>query len=214
MRNCIYFADNSELSVSEPVLLQDWGFNEAGLWRPRAVGTAAGVIVDDRWLPSPRALDRAEEALRAVNGAVVCDFERPPEPLMEQLLQRLPTEELVVPPSYSHLPHGAVLVGPYLPGVPFRRWLAAQRAKYGPVVLDGAPIRHLVQPGCLPIVWKGPLPDSGLFNSGAVCLTCRRPEGFLFWDDRNTLRRRCGTVEGPVILLQQEWERLLDMEKE
>ena len=209
MENCIYFAGNSELSVTEPALLLGWGFSETGLRRPGAPRFGcAGLVLDDRVLPGRGVLDAAEAALRAAGGVVVCDFERPADPVLETLLSRLGDLELVVPPQYAGLPHAAVLAGPYLPGLPFRRWLAAQQAKYGPVVLDGAPLRHLVRPGCPPIGWTEPLPDSGSFNPGSACLTCRRPEGFLFWDDRETLRRRCEAAEVPVILLQQEWENL------
>ena len=97
MENCIYFAGNSELSVTEPALLLGWGFSETGLRRPDAPRFGcAGLVLDDRVLPGRGVLDAAEAALRAAGGVVVCDFERPADPVLETLLSRLGDLELVV----------------------------------------------------------------------------------------------------------------------
>ncbi len=208
MKTCIYFAGNSELSVTGPTLSLGWGFSETGLRHPAPPPGCAGIVLDDRRLPDRCLLDRAEAALRAQGGTVVCDFERPPDPVLEALLTRLRDLELAVPAQYAALPHAAVLTGPYRPDLPFRRWLEAQRAKYGPILLDGAPIRHRVRPGCPPEAWTGPVPEEGRFNPGAGCLTGRQDGAFLFWDSRETLRPRCEAAGVPVILLWQEWEEL------
>lgn len=208
MKNCIYFAGNSELSVTEPTLALGWGFTETGLRQPAPPPGCAGVVLDDRQLPDRSLLDPAEAALRSVGGILVCDFERPPDPVLETLLTRLQDLELVVPASYAGLPHTAVLAGPYRPGLPFRRWLNARRAGYGALVLDGSPLRHRVRPGFQAEAFSGPLPEACSFSPGAGCLTARREEAFLFWDSRETLRSRCEAAGVPVILLWQEWEAL------
>ncbi len=208
MKTCIYFAGNSELSVTGPTLALGWGFTEAGLRQPGFPPGCAGVVLDDRRLPDRGLLDRAEAALRAAGGTLVCDFERPPDPVLEALLTRLRDLELVVPAAYAGLPHAAVLTEPYRPGQSFRRWLRAQQDRYGAVVLDGSPLRHRVRPGCTPELLPDPLPETGCFSPGSGCLTARRNGDFLFWDSRETLRRRCETAGIPVILLWQEWNAL------
>ena len=205
MKNCIYFAANSEKFT--PRLTPGWGFDAAGGFRRGAGGLADGVLLDDRFPPAQSAVAELAAALRAA-PLVVCDFERAPTPALAELVRQLAAAgiETVVPAAWAELPHAAVLVGPYEPRGRFDRWLDRQRERYGPVVLDAAPISCFVpfcgaeepdDPGSAP---------SERFCPGAGCLCRETPAGVFFRDTQQTLTARCEPV--PAIVFAEAWEAL------
>ena len=200
----IYFGDRGE------VLAGGFGFTEAGLWRGGALpeGTA-GLIVDDRFLPDRRGLEAARRALGGRKELLIFDFERSPSPLSAELIRDLAGARAVLPPAWAALPHEAVLIGPWTGEAPFPRWLAAQRERYGPVILDGLPLRAAAAPGGNWAPWTGSLPETGFPCPGLGCLHRRMEDGrILFWDNRETLTARIRTADVPVIVFSEDWERL------
>lgn len=207
MDNLLHFASAEKVFPGAPFLALGYGFTEEGAWRERPLPEAEALAVDDRYLPGPEGLARARQLLQNWPGWILCDFERPPAEPLIRLLEHLAGKTLVVPPAYEAYPHGGILVGPYQPGQSFDRWLQAEKARYGAVVLDGAALRCRVVPGRSPEPWTGPLPEEGHLCPGAGCLLGRDPEGaLLFWDSRETLRRRCGESGVPSVILAAEWE--------
>lgn len=213
MKNCVYFAANSEIFA--PRLAPGWGFDAAGGLRRGAGGPADGVLLDDRFPPKQAAVAEMAAALRAVS-LVVCDFERAPTPALAELVRRLAAagREVVVPAAWADLPHTAVVVGPYRPGVRFARWLAEKRKQYGALVLDAAPISCFVPFGGAPESETG-VTQSGeqsfsaaqeRFCPGACCLCRETPKGVVFRDTRQTLTDRCRTV--PAVVFEEAWEAL------
>ena len=205
MKKCVYFAADGEKYPGRPSLELGFGFTAGGNWRQRQAPRGEVLAVDDRFPPNPAGLREALRFLRDWSGPILWDLERPPHPAFAALLRQVDPTRSVVPPAWRELPHGAVLVGPYLPGRSFPRWLAAQKARYGAVVLDGGPIRHRCAPGLPPLPWGGPLPEKGGLCAGAVCLCGRQAGAFFFWDSRETLLRRCEAAEVPSVILGPEW---------
>lgn len=206
MKTYIYTAENP----GGAELAGGFGFTAAGLWRGGALPPgAAGLMLDDREPPSPRGLEAARAALRAWSGLVVLDFERPPDAWAEQLTRGLDPARVLLPPAFARLPHGAVLIGPWMGGGSFARWLTQQRERYGAVVLDGLPLRTAARPGGARTRWTGPLPDAGFPCPGAGCLHRRLEDGtLLFWDTEQTLRSRIEAAGVPVIVFEADWKRL------
>ena len=167
---------------------------------------AAGLIVDDRFLPDRRGLAAARQALGGWRGLLIFDFERPPSPLAAELVRALSGARRVLPPAWAELPHAAVLVGPW-PGRPaFPRWLEARRARYGEVILDAAPLRAVAAPGGPWKPWPAPLPDEGFPCPALGCLHRRLPDGrLLFWDTKETLRTRLRSAGVPAIVFSADW---------
>ena len=200
----IYFGDREE------ALAGGFGFTEAGLWRQLPFREeTTGLIIDDRFLPEGRGIEAARRALAGWTGLVICDFERPPSRLLTELAEALAGAQTVLPPAWAALPHGAVLVGPWMGETPFPRWLAEQRARYGAVVLDGLPLRAAAAPGGAWKPWTGPLPETGFPCPALGCLHRRLPDGrLLFWDTRETLAGRIRSADVPVIVFSEDWERL------
>ena len=186
-----------------------FGFTERGLWRRKPLPEgAAGLVLDDRYLPCRQGLEEARQVLAAWSGALVLDFEQPPAPLLTELQEHLEGRMLSVPPAYGAGPHSAVLAGPWQPGRDFHRWLEEQRKRWGPLLLDGAPIRCVCKPGSVPIPWAGDLPEEG-FPCGSGCLHRRMADGsLLFWDTRDTLLRRAENAGTPVLIFRRDWEAL------
>ena len=209
MPNFIYFSAEPENAADGPSLALGFGFTREGRWRPLPLPRAEALAVDDRFLPAPAGLRQAEQALRAFGGLVVLDFERPLRPELLALADALQGFPVAVPPAYAGAPHMLVLVGPYAPGVPYHRWLLAQKETYGPVLLDLAPIRHLAAPGRQAAPCAGPLPEGGRYCAGAVCLYGLQPDGsVLFWDSRQTLLQRWQLSDAPALALRGEWKAL------
>ena len=214
MKTCVYFADILEPPLEDPLLpglggwfALGWGFTPEGRWRPRPLPAgAAGLVVDDRHLPSPAGLREAERALARWEGAVILDLERPGSPLLVRLAEILGDRDLVLPPHYAACPHSRILAGPWTGEGDFPRWLARQEARYGPLVLDGAPVSRLLAPGRPGVPWTGPLPEGGFPDPAGGCLHRRRGDGsLLLWDSPGTLARRLKGLEVPVLLLREEW---------
>ena len=209
MKTCVYFAETGEKQGAVPWLALGYGFTAAGLWRRMPLPeTAAALVLDDRFLPEPQGLEEARRVLDTWPGALLLDFERPPVPRLLALQAELAGRDLAVPPAYAAGPHSAVLTGPWIPGPSFSRWLEAQRKRWGPLVLDGAPVRCLCKPGATPIPWEGPLPEQG-FPCGSGCLHRRMEDGaLLFWDTRESLLRRAEEAGLPFLIYRQDWEAL------
>lgn len=214
MKTCVYFAESMELSSGPTHLALGYGFHPTGLWRnlPLPAG-AAGLVVDDRFAPDRRGAAAARQALSAWEGLVIFDFERPRQPLLAELITALAGREVVLPPAWAGLPHGAVLIGPWRGGGSFANWLQAQRRRYGRVVLDGAPLRHRAVPGRSWTPWSGSLPARGFSCPGPGCLHCRRSDGsVLFWDTRQTLMARLEAADVPSIVFRSDWDVLEEEE--
>ena len=206
MKNCMYFASEGEKYPEGPRLALGYGFSPSGDWRPLPLPRAEALAVDDRFPPNPAGLREAERFLRQWDGWVLWDFERPLSPALRRLTE---LREGVVPAACAAAPHSGVLIGPYAPGEGFARWLERQRRRYGTVVLDAAPIRCLCRPGGTAVRCGEALPESGFFCAGAYCLCASAAEGeFLFWDSRETLRRRCAAAGVPAVVLTAEWDLL------
>ncbi len=209
MKISMYFFSSDETCCGAPAVAPGYGFTPQGRWRPLPLPRGAALALDDRFLPGPEGLREALDALRAWQGGILCDFERPRAPALARLLEALAGRDAAVPPGYADLPHSRVLVGPYLPGRSFSRWLADRRERYGELLLDGAPIRHRAVPGAAPVYYPGPIPGAGLPCPGALCLHRRQPDGaVLFWDSLETLRARCAAAGIPVIAAAADWNAL------
>lgn len=221
MKNCVYFAEKPsfpkefpalppELSPEPLRLVSGCGFTPAGLWRaPPLPSETVGLVVDDLFPPGPQGLAAARRFLSAWEGTVIFDLERPRQPELETLIRALAGERLVLPPAYGDLPHGAILTEPWPGGCDFSRWLAAWQSRYGPVLLDAAPLRRRVRPGGPWEPWEGPLPPEGFPCPGLGCLHRRRADGtILFWDTRRTLAVRLKAAKVPAILFPADWTRL------
>jgi hypothetical protein len=203
MEFSIYFGENEEK------LAAGCGFTEAGLWRNFSLSEETGIILDDRFLPDRRGLAAARRALADWEGLLICDFERSPAPLPAELVKALAGAQVVLPPAWADLPHAAVLIGPWTGEVPFPRWLEAQRARYGAVVLDGLPLRAAAAPGRAREPWPGPLPETGFPCPGLGCLHRRLEDGrVVFWDTRETLAARICAAGVPVIVFSEDWDKL------
>ena len=211
MKNYLYFFKDSIAPPDSPLFLRNYGFRSDGSWRDTPLPDgAAGLVVDDRFLPNPSGLSRALKALSAWEGLLLLDFERPPAPPLIRLTEELAGHPLIVPPSYAFRPHRAVLVGPWAGYGSFRIWLDRQQSSWGHLVLDGAPIRLLARPGqgC-PTHWKAPLPRDGFFCPGAGCLHRRLEDGsILFWDTAQTLTDRCHAAGVPSLIFPEDWAAL------
>ena len=209
MKKTIYFASEREVFPDADRLALGFGFTPAGGWREGNRQGAAGVVLDDRYPPADSGLASAVRALEDWEGLILCDFEQPPAPALSSLLRRWEGRPVIVPEAWAELPHQAVLLAPYGPGVGFRRWLSARQARYGAVMLDGAPMGFRVPPGGAPVPAPPPEdPNAGWDCPGALC-RCRREGGALrFWDTRETLSRRCRAAGVPVVVLRREWEDL------
>lgn len=213
MKTCFYFGENGGDFPGGAELVPGYGFTAAGLWRgvalPRPGPGTAGLMADDRNVPSVRGAEAAAAALGDWTGLVVLDFERPPGPGAVRLVRALAGKRLVVPPALAALPHEAVLAGPWSGTGSFSRWLAALKERYGALVLDGAPLRSRTCPGGVPEPWTGPLPEGGFPCPGAGCLHRRLADGsVLLWDTKETLAARSKAAGVPVIVFMQDWEAL------
>ena len=213
MRNSIYFAEWRGPASQGPRLRTGYRFDAAGRFLPPEGGTSGppggalpagddGILLDDRNPPSPAGAQAAARALGGFSGPIVCDFERPPSPAAEALIRLLAGCEVVVPELYAHLPHSAVLVGPYRPGVGFRRWLDEKKTRYGRVVLDGAEIFCRVRAGrpAEEAPEGAATEGAGLPCPGALCRCRREGDEFVFFDIPETLRERAMAANCPVIL--------------
>ena len=209
MKKCTFYVNSPGASARTPVLAAGCGFRQDGAWRGQPLPEAAGLLVDDRFLPDRRGLAAALRSLAQWQGLLVFDFERPRHPLLAELIAGLGEKELAVPPAYGELPHTAVLVGPWPGGGSFDVWISACRERYGALILDGAPLRCRAAPGCAWTPWEGPLPAQGFFCRGLGAMHRRMEDGaILFWDTRETLTDRYRQGELPVILFLEDWERL------
>lgn len=204
MMNCIYFACwGGPETAGRPRLATGWCFDAAG--RPVVPGAgpgkpAEGVLLDDRNPPALSSIPEAVRLLKRISGPIVCDFERPPSPAADALIRALAGRELIVPEAYAHLPHTAVLVGPYRPGIGFLRWLDEKKSRYGRVVLDGGEIACRVPVPALP---SGPVLSprgEGFPCPGAMCRYRRSGDSLVFFDTPQTLRSRAEAAGCPVIL--------------
>ena len=209
MEKTIYFAAFSEKNSPGPGLSLGWGFDETGALRRTG---AQGPVVDDRNLPAPGAETAAAEALAGTRGPIVLDFERTVCPALERLARALPPGRLVVPPTYAHLPHARVLIGPYRGGEPFVPWLARQRQQYGPLVLDLAPMAWQLAPGGGPVPWYGRAPAGLRYSPALACLWAVVPgpegPGVALADTRRTLAARQQLAGEPAIVLLDQWQAL------
>ena len=223
METCIYFvekpeflrSDGGEAAASRPrgarLLLRGGGFTPAGGWRaPPPLPEAAGLILDDRFLPDRQGAAAALRALENRAGLLVLDLEREPGPEsagLEALLARLPgPERVVVPEPWVHLPHGALLAAPQRRGLPLPCLTGKEDA---PRLADGPPLRHRARPGGVWTLWTGPLPETGFPCPGPGCLQRRLPDGsVLLWDSKQTLCARCRAAGVPWVLFREDWDRL------
>ena len=206
MKTYLYSGENPGEFPGGRELAGGFGFTAAGFWRGLPIPeAAAGLLVDDRHPPNPRGLEAARAALAGWEGLVVLDFEKPPAPWAAALADGLDPARLIVPTACADLPHGALLAGPWRGNGSFRKWLAALRERYGPLVLDGAPIRAAARPGGAWTPWQGPLPGTGFPCPGPGCLHRRRSDGTLvFWVSRETLAARCAAAGTPVIVFEAD----------
>lgn len=210
MKNCIYFVSESAQGAQGPLLRRGYGFQRDGSWRSVALPeNAAGLVLDDAFLPDRRGLDAALRCLRAWDGLIVLDFERPCAAALTQLAAALAGKEVVVPASYAACPHSRILIGPWSGCGSFLQWLERLQTHYGAVALDGAPLRFRVQPGGRRALWRAPLPASGFPCHSAGCLHRRLADGsILFWDTLQTLTERSASAGVPVLLFQEDWNAL------
>lgn len=205
MMNSIYFADwgGGPAASGRPRLATGWCFDAAGLPvvpGPRGAGDCEGIILDDRNPPAKEAAAKTARLLETIRGPVICDFERPPAAGAEAVIRALAGREVVVPEAYAHLPHTAVLVGPYRPGIGFLRWMDEKKTRYGRVVLDGAKIAYSVRMwGMRADVGIGPREES-FRCPGAMCLYRREGAAFVFFDTEKTLLERAEAAGCPVII--------------
>ena len=209
MKNCVYFVKQSEKMPHGPRIAPNYGFRPDGAWRGQSLPEGcAGLLLDDRFPPSRRGLEAAAEALAHWTGLIVLDFEKPLRPETEALAARLAGERLVCPPCLAALPHAALLAAPGWGGDYMRR-VEALRARYGELLLDGAPLRHRVRPGGARTPWERALPAEGFPCSGALCLHRRLEDGsLLFWDTKETLTARCWAAGVSVIVFEADWNSL------
>ncbi len=204
MMNSIYFADWIAPAPEGLWLRSGFCFDAAGRFVAPVSAGGRGIILDDRHPPSAAGIREAAARLRDLGGVIVCDFERPPSPAAEELIRALADCEVVVPEAYAGLPHSAVLVGPYRPGIGFRRWLNEKKTRCGRVVLDGGEIRMRVGLG-------GSAPAPGDMSrapgtaqdypcSGAMCRYRREGGEIVFFDTEETVLARARLAQCPVIL--------------
>ena len=129
MKNCIYFVEKPEFSrnpaaeASGPasaaarrppesaLLVRGYGFTPEGFWRPQPLPAgAAGLLLDDRFLPNRQGRELCLQALSAWDGLILLDLERRPGPgtaaLAEALARLGRPERIVLPPAWAKLPHG------------------------------------------------------------------------------------------------------------
>lgn len=210
MKKCVYFAENQKNQDEGMILNPGYGFTANGSWRDRALpAKGEGLILDDRYLPSRNGIADAFRVLKAWNGLIVLDFERPCAVLLSELIHGLSGKTVVLPPAYGRLPHEAVLLGPWLGERPFSQWLLAGKNRYGDVVLDAFPLRIQCFPGGHRRLWNRALPDVGYYCPGLGCFHRRLPDGsILFWDSRKTLLDRLVGVTVPRILFNADWDAL------
>ena len=211
MKKYLYFLKDSAVPPNCPRLQRGYGFQPDGSWRSLSLpADAAGLVLDDRFLPNPAGLAVALKALSGWAGLLLLDFERPATPLLLRLAQELAGQTLIVPPAYAVLPHWAVLTGPWQGFGCFQHWLARQQERWGAAVLDGAPIRLRVCPGRgRPELWRASLPRSGYPCPGAGCLHRRLEDGsILFWDTAQTLMERCCVSGIPAVIFPEDWKLL------
>lgn len=246
MKNCIYFVEKPEFSLSpaaeasgpasaaarrppeSALLVRGYGFTPEGFWRPQPLPAgAAGLLLDDRFLPNRQGQELCLQALSAWDGLILLDLERRPGPgtaaLAEALARLGRPERIVLPPAWARLPHGALLLGPSehglaLPDPVARRpgvWPPYAEAQAGgtggtlPCLLDSPPLRHRAFPGGPWESWEGPLPEAGFPCPGPGCLHRRLPDGsVLLWDTKRTLAARCRAAGSPCLVFREDWDAL------
>ena len=148
MEKCFYFAENQKTGCEPGTMTPGFGFTPNGLWRSRLLPSAdAGLLLDDRFLPSRAGIDTACRALAGWTGLIVLDFERAPAAPLTALARSLSEKRLILPPAYAGLPHEAVLIGPWLAECSFSLWLSRRQERYGRVMLDALPLRLQCFPG-------------------------------------------------------------------
>ena len=220
MKTCIYFVEKPGFPASASYgppgaerLVRGYGFTPDGSWRPLALPAhAAGLLIDDRFLPSRPGLDAALRSLADWKGMILLDLERLPgqgSDALTELIRRLAGREPVLPAAWASLPHGAVLAGPRQNRADFMGWLAGQKCRYGSVVLDALPLRCFAPPGQGWQPWTESLPLTGFPCLGVGCLHCRLADGsVLLWDTKETLTERCRSAGVPCLVFREDWERL------
>lgn len=221
MKTCIYFAESAGFSGRDGAvprqegpaealrLAVGYGFTPQGGWRGLPLPTgAAGLMLDDRWLPDRRGLAAAAEALAAWTAPIVLDFERPPSASASGLIAALAGKTLILPAAYAAQPHAALLAGPWRGGG-LLPWLDRTCRRWGAIWLDALPLRYCQRPGAPRTPWTGPLPGLGFPCPGPGCLHRRLEDGtVLFWDTKETLTARCTAAGVPCIIFREDWERL------
>ena len=213
MKNSLYFAAFEEKTLPAPCLRLGFGFDGAGsLVRPAALPeNCAGIVVHDMAPPSERGAEEFADYVNQMALPVVCDFERPAQPVWESLLARLPAELLTVPEQYAHCPHAAVLTAPYLPAQPFDRWLEEKRSRFGKIVLDLSPLSCALRCGTREFYAQTPPPGPAGKSSALHCLCAAALEDgaptLYFFDDRETLNERQSAADAPGVVLLQEYPR-------
>ena len=210
MKISMYFFSSDETCCGAPAVAPGYGFTPQGRWRPLPLPRGAALALDDRFLPGPEGLREALDALRAWQGGILCDFERPRAPALARLLEALAGRDAAVPPGYADLPHSRVLVGPYLPGRSFSRWLADKRRRYGQLVLDAEPIAARIRFGQAAAAERPEPGGPGLPCPGAICRCAGFAGGFDFWDTRKSLQARCAAADCPAIVFDAAWAELAE----
>ena len=201
MESVFYLAGLHRLPGCPAFAQLGFGFNEAGALRaPTPVGEI--LVLDDRALPSEEGLRAAAALFSSGPALLLCDFERPPQDGLIRLLKQLPPERLIVPPPYEALPHRAIFLPPYRAAQPFLEWLAAQRRRYGSIVLDLQPFL----PG------EQVPPAAGHFSEALCChyraLWQDGKPSFQFYDSLQSYHQRLALAQAPCIALQPEYDRL------
>lgn len=217
-------------------MLTGFGVTPSGTLRQPGLpqeGRADAILLDDRETLHPHMADACGDALAAVLDSLqrpllIADFERPFCPAYAAVLERAAPHAaaLAVPEAYEAVPHDFLFAAPYVPHVPFDRWLAGQKGR--------------LLPDLRPVACTASADGSGRLEAAAYpairsllrgqrrrvfasqTLLCRyfsylengKPV-FVFFDDQTTLARRLEALRDAgveqVLVVAEEYRQAAEL---